>query len=131
MVRILKHEVTRFAIVGGVNFFLTLFVYYGLLKILKVHHLPALIASWALGMLFSYALNFTWVFKPEEKLQFRERFAKYFAASVVSILLNLLALHAIVELTSFDPFYVQCALIPLIVAFNFSTAKFWSLRANP
>lgn len=131
MFRILKHEVTRFAIVGGANFLLTLAVFYGLLKVLGVHHLIALTASWAMGILFSYALNFIWVFKPEVKLQFRERLAKYFAASVVSIVLNLLALHAIVELTSLDPFYVQCALIPLIVAFNFSTAKFWSLRANP
>ena len=126
--RILKHEITRFAIVGAINFVLTFVVYYVLVRMAGVNHLLSLVASWLLGMLFSYVMNFSWVFKPEEQLQFQERFAKFFAASTLSILLNLLALHYIVESTGFDPFYVQCALIPLIVVFNFSTAKFWSLR---
>lgn len=128
MVQILRHEVSRFAVVGGANFVLSFLIYYGLLRLLHVHHVIALLASWAAGMVFSYIANFTWVFKPEEKLRFKDRFAKYFAASIVSISLNLLALHALVELASLDPFYVQCALMPLIVAFNFSTAKFWSLK---
>jgi len=42
-----------------------------------------------------------------------------------------LALSFIVESGSYDPFYVQVALIPFIVIFNFSTAKFWSLRQSP
>ena len=42
----------------------------------------------------------------------------------------LLALGYIVEHTDFDPFYVQLALIPFIVVFNFSTAKYWSLRPS-
>jgi putative flippase GtrA len=79
-------------------------------------------------MLFSYVLNFTWVFKPEEQIRFRARFAKYFLASAVSIALNLMVLGAIVERTAYDPFWVQTALIPFIVVFNFATAKFWSLR---
>jgi putative flippase GtrA len=128
MVQLFRHEVSRFAVVGGVNFVLSLVIYYGLLRILHVHHLLALLASWAAGMVFSYVANFTWVFKPEEKLRFRDRFAKYLAASTVSISLNLLSLHALVKFAQLDPFYVQCALIPLIVAFNFSTAKFWSLK---
>ena len=79
-------------------------------------------------MLFSYALNFSWVFKPEQKIQFRARFVRFFLASVLSIALNILALSYIVEHTDFDPFHVQMALIPFIVVFNFSTAKFWSLK---
>ena len=45
----------------------------------------ALFVSWAVGMAFSYVLNFTWVFRPEEKLQFKARLAKYFAANLGSI----------------------------------------------
>ena len=43
-------------------------------------------------------------------------------------MLNMLALNFVVEWGNYDPFYVQMALIPFIVAFNFSTAKYWSLR---
>lgn len=123
-------EAIRFLLVGGANFVLTFVVFFFLLKILRVNYLFALSASWAVGMLFSYALNFTWVFKPEEQLQFRARLAKYFLANLVSLLLNLLALHWLVEITAYDPFWVQFALIPLIVVFNFSSAKFWSLKAG-
>lgn len=123
-------EAFRFLIVGGANFVLTFLVFYGLLRIARVDYLVSLFVSWAVGMAFSYTLNFTWVFRPEEKLEFKSRLAKYFAANLASILLNMLALRAIVRATGCDPFWVQCALIPLIVVFNYSTAKFWSLRTN-
>ena len=121
-------ETTKFIIVGGANFVLTFVIFFALFKILHINYLVALSASWAVGILFSYVLNFTWVFKPEERVQFKARLAKYFLASLVSLLLNLLTLRWLVGLTGYDPFWVQCALMPLIVVFNFSTAKFWSLR---
>ncbi len=124
-----KLEVIRFGMVGAINFALTFLLFYVLLRI-QLHYLVALSVSWLMGMVFSYVLNFTWVFKPEEKLQFHSRFLKFFCASLLSIGLNLVTLQVIVEYTGFDPFYVQCALIPLIVLFNFSTAKFWSLRTH-
>ena len=123
-------EAFRFLIVGGANFVLTFVVFYSLLKVLGIDYLVALFVSWAVGMVFSYLLNFTWVFRPEEKLQFKARLAKYVAANLVSILLNMLTLRLIVGSTGYDPFWVQCALIPLIVVFNYSTAKFWSLKAE-
>jgi putative flippase GtrA len=124
----LTMEAAGFVAVGALNFVLTLAVFYSLLRILKVHYLVALSISWVIGMVFSYVLNFTWVFKPEQKFQFKARFGKFFIASLLSIALNMLALQLIVVRTRFDPFYVQFALIPLIVVFNFVTAKFWSLK---
>ncbi len=124
----LKIEATKFTIVGAANFILTFIVFTIMLKVLDVNYLLSLVAAWVIGMLFSYVLNFSWVFKPEQKIQFRDRFFRFFLASVLSIALNMLALSYIVEHTGFDPFYVQMVLIPLIVIFNFSTAKFWSLK---
>ena len=124
----LKIEATKFSLVGAANFVLTFIVFTAMLKVLGVDYLSSLMAAWVVGLLFSYVLNFTWVFKPEQKIQFRARFLRFFSASVVSIALNMLMLGYIVERTHFDPFYVQAALIPFIVIFNFSTAKFWSLR---
>ncbi len=123
-------EALRFLLVGGANFVLTLVVFYTLLRFARAHHLVALFSAWAVGMIFSYVLNFTWVFKPHEKLRFRSRFAKYFAAHLASISMNMLILQAAVSATGRDPFIIQCALIPFIVLFNYSTAKFWSLRGG-
>lgn len=124
----LKIEVTKFTLVGAANFVLTFIVFTAMLKVLSVNYLLSLGAAWIVGMLFSYVLNFAWVFKPEQKIQFKDRFLRFVLASVFSIALNMLALSYIVEHTGFDPFYVQMLLIPLIVIFNYSTAKYWSLR---
>ena len=125
-----KIEATKFTIVGAANFALTFVVFTTMLKFLGVNYLLSLAAAWIAGMIFSYVLNFTWIFKPEQKIQFRDRFLRFFLASVLSIALNMLTLSYIVEHTGLDPFYVQMALIPFIVIFNFSTAKFWSLRPS-
>lgn len=124
----LKIEATKFTIVGATNFILTFIVFTTMLKVFGVNYLLSLVAAWVVGMLFSYVLNFLWVFKPEQKIQFRNRFFRFFLASVLSIALNMLILSYIVERTGLDPFYVQMVLIPLIVIFNFTTAKFWSLK---
>ena len=123
-----KIEATKFTLVGAANFALTFIVFTAMLKVLGVNYLLSLVAAWVVGILFSYVFNFAWVFRPEQKIQFRARFIKFFLASVLSIALNMLALSYIVERTHFDPFYVQTALIPFIVIFNFATAKFWSLN---
>lgn len=124
----LKIEATKFTLVGAANFALTFIVFTTMLKILGVNYLLSLATAWVIGMFFSYVSNFVWVFKPEQNIQFRARFIRYFLASLMSITLNMLALRYIVKLANFDPFYAQIALIPFIVIFNFSTAKFWSLK---
>jgi putative flippase GtrA len=126
----IKVEATKFTIVGAANFVLTFFVFTLLLKAFSLHYLLSLFVAWIVGMSFSYTLNFLWVFRPEEIIQFKARFLKFSLASALSIGLNLLALRVLVERTAWDPFYVQLGLIPFIVAFNFSTAKYWSLRAT-
>ena len=124
----LKAEATKFTLVGAANFILTFVIFTVMLKVLWINYMLSIVAAWFAGLIFSYVLNFSWVFKPEEQLQFKARFIKFILASTLSIALNVLVLGYIVEHTNFDPFYVQIVLIPFIVVFNFSTAKYWSLR---
>lgn len=126
----IKIEAIKFAIGGTANFILTFIVFTALLKILSINYLISLASAWVLGTLFSYVLNFLWVFKPEQKIQFRARFFKYYLAGLISLLTNMLLLSVIVEHNDFDPFYVQIFLIPFVVIFNFVTAKYWSLRVS-
>ena len=124
----IRGEAWRFLVVGGANFVLTLVVFTALLKLLHVHHVASLAVAWLVGVVFSYVLNHSWVFKPEERLRFRSRFGRFVLASLVSVGLNMVALDLLVRHTGRDPFWVQMGLIPLVVLFNFSTAKLWSLR---
>jgi putative flippase GtrA len=126
----LKIEFSKFTVVGAVNFVFTLVLFYLLVKVLRANYLFALVVVSLLGMFLTYTLNHVWVFKPEQELAFKGRLLKYIFAGFLSISLNVVALGYIVEHTDFDPFYVQLVLIPFIVAFNFSTAKFWSLRPS-
>ena len=123
-------EVTKFTFVGAANFVLTFVVFTVMLKILGINYLLSLATAWIVGIIFSYVFNFTWVFKPEQKIQFRARFIRFFLANLLSMVLNMLILNYIIELTDRDPFYVQFALISFIAIFNFSAAKYWSLRPS-
>lgn len=124
----LRIEVTKFTLVGAANFVLTFIVFSVMLKVMAINHLISLAAAWFLGMIFSYVANFVWVFKPEKTIQFRSRFFKFLSTGLLSLVLNMLALDYLVNSTHLDPFYVQLLLIPLVVIFNFTATKFWSLR---
>jgi len=124
----LKIEGAKFIIVGGINFVLTFIIFTVMVKFLFINYLLSLAVASIVGMFFSYILNFSWVFKPEEQIQFRDRLVKFFLAGVLSLSLNMWVLSLIVENFGFDPYWIQMALIPFIIVFNFSTAKLWSLK---
>lgn len=126
----LSVEFSKFTVVGVLNFVFTFVLFYISVKVLSINYLIALMAVSLLGMLFTYSLNYLWVFKPEQKISFKGRLLRYILSGMLSISLNLWLLEYLVVRTKFDPFYVQTALIPLIVIFNFCTSKFWSLRQN-
>lgn len=124
----LKIEFSKFTVVGAINFVFTFVLFYLLVKVLRVNYLIALVVASLFGMILTYVLNYIWVFKPEQELAFKGRLVRYILAGLLSISLNAMVLGYIVERSDFDPFYVQIALIPLIIIFNFSTAKYWSMR---
>ncbi|WP_165930955.1 GtrA family protein [Paralcaligenes ureilyticus] len=126
----IRIEFSKFTIVGGVNFVFTFVLFYFCLRIIKINYLVAIVLVSLAGMVLTYYLNHVWVFKPEQEVRFKARFFKYVVAGFSSIGLNVVLLHYVVVEVGFDPFFGQLALIPLIVIFNFSTAKFWSLRSG-
>ena len=126
--QLLEHglQVLKFSALGAVNFVLTFVVFTGLLKVLSVDYLVSLFSAWFAGMVFMYVTNFVWVFQRNKTLRFDRRFLKFLATGIVSIILNMLALHLMVERCGFDAFLAQVFLMPFVVAFNFLAAKFVS-----
>lgn len=126
----LKIAVTKFTFVGLANFVLTFIIFTVMLKVIRLDYLISLGSAWIVGVIFSYVLNFLWVFKPEQRLALNGRFVKFLSAGFLSVILNMVALRYLVENTKVDPFYVQMALMPFIVILNFISTKYWSLRKN-
>ena len=125
----IKIELSKFTLVGAANFMLTFIIFTSMVKVFQINYAISLIAASITGVLFTYILNYRFVFKPEKKIKFKSQFIKYFFESGLSISLNIIALSYIVNHTNFDPFYIQMGLIPFIVIFNFTTAKLWSLKS--
>jgi putative flippase GtrA len=83
--------------------------------------------SWSCGILYAYSLNFIWVFRPEEKIEFRKRLWKYTLVYGTSQLVNLFFLSIIVEIFKLDPFWSAFFIIPIVVLMNFMGIKYWAL----
>jgi putative flippase GtrA len=118
----------KYLFVGALNFLFGLIIYYLLLNIIGLNYIISLSITWFLGVLLTYIINFIWVFKPENKINFNQHFLKYFIAQLLSIILNIFALHLIVEYRYMGPFWGQAALMPFFVLFNFIVTKLWSLK---
>jgi putative flippase GtrA len=121
-------EMAKYLVTGGMNAVLTCIVYVAGLYVLHVHYLAALIAAFLVGVVFTYVVNFVWVFRPESTLSFRRRFVQYVASNAGTFIANLAALYYLVDVAGQDPFLSQVALMFVIVAANFLLAKHWSLR---
>jgi putative flippase GtrA len=122
-----KHLI-KYGIVGAGNAIFTFFIYFLLLKIFKIHYLISFSISWLAGVLLTYMINFVWVFKPEDKLVFKSRLAKYIVVYVTSYLLNMILLRILTEATQWDPLLTQLMIVPVIVAINFFGIKYWSMK---
>jgi putative flippase GtrA len=118
----------KYGIVGFSNFLVTGAVYYILLRVLFVWYPISFMLSWGIGVLYTYLINFIWVFKPEEKIEFKHRLWKYFLVYATSLIVNLTLLTYIVEVFSLDPFWSQFLIIPIVVLINFIGIKYWALR---
>ena len=118
----------KYGIVGFSNFLLTGGVYYVLLRVLFVWYPIGFLFSWGLGVFYTYSINFIWVFKPEEKIEFKHHLWKYFIIYAASLIVNLLLLTYVVEIFTLDPFWSQFLVIPIVVLINFTGIKYWALK---
>lgn len=118
----------KYLFVGGLNFIFGVITYYLFLHVVHLHYLIAFSLSWILGVLLTYIINFVWIFRPDEKLNFRARLFKYFVVYLTSYLVNIWLLKSLTDYLQQDPFYIQFGIIPIVMLINFLGMKFWSLK---
>jgi putative flippase GtrA len=124
----LKAEFFKYAIVGFVNLAFSLVVFYIFLNVMKMPYLVVFNVTWIFGIILTYIINFVWVFKPDDKLEFKKGFVKYFSVYLFSYLVNIYLLQFVVENYQYDPFWVQFFILPLVVFINFFGFKYWALK---
>lgn len=124
---LIKHFI-KYSFVGFANLFFTLVLYIIFLNVFDFMYEIAFTLSWLAGVLFTYLINFIWVFKPEEKITFKKRLPKYFLVYLASYLLNILMLALFVENFLVDPLVSQIFILPFVVIINFTGIKYWALK---
>lgn len=133
--RILNREFllhfVKYSFVGLFNAVFTFLLFFIFLKLFHIHYLVSFSASWLLGVLATYVINFLWVFKPEDKLVFKSRLLKYIAVYLTSYLLNMFLLERLTGMTGGDPILVQLFIVPVVVAVNFTGIKYWCMSVRP
>jgi putative flippase GtrA len=118
----------KYTLVGIANFLLSLVFYFFLLKVLLIHYLIAFTITWLFGIMLTYVINFSWVFKPEEKIDFRKRLLKYVTVYLISYVINIVLLKYIKENLIDEPFLAQLLILPLVIVINFTGFKYWALH---
>lgn len=118
----------KYLITGGLNAVLTGVIFALGLYAARAHYLLALIVAFSVGVVFTYVLNFLWVFRTESRLRFHRRFVQYLASNAGAFVVNLIALYYLVERLGGDPLLSQIVIMVVVVIANFLLAKYWSLR---
>ncbi len=118
----------KFVLVGIFNAAFTFWLYWEFLKYLNMHYLVAYPTSWFCGVAMTYVINFLWVFKPEQKLEFRRRFKKYLVVYLVSLMIGQGSIMLLHSLLPIDPFWLAFLVAPAVVVINFAGIKYWALR---
>lgn len=126
--KVFFNQFYKYIIVGTFNFILTLGIYFVLIKVLKVNYLISFTITWLIGLIITYILNFLWVFKTAQKIEFKKKLFKYFVVYFLSYMVNIVLLKHLVNEYNFDPYFIQFAIIPLVIIINFLGFKFWSLK---
>lgn len=104
----------KFSIVGGLNTLISLCIFYILNKVLGINHLVGSAIGYICGMLNSYILNKKWTFKDSNGRTLLQ-LVKFSLVNVISLGVNLFAMHILVHSLSLD------TMISQIFATGFST----------
>lgn len=121
---------SKYVIVGLTNSLLTGSLYYVLLRYAHIDYMIAFSISWVIGVLYTYVVNYVWVFKPSAKIEFKRRLWKYSSTYILSYIVNMFALKKLVTVFRFDPFWAQVTIIPIIVAINYTIIKNWAMKSD-
>ena len=121
-------QLVRFAIVGGIGFFVNLAVYTLCVHVLGIDYHLAAVLAWVVAVMNNFALNRHWTFDARAG---RARFQaiRFLIVSLAALGVSLLLLTLFVDVLSLAKVPAQALAVAASMPLNFLGNKLWSFRA--
>jgi dolichol-phosphate mannosyltransferase len=131
--RTTRAQLARFLMVGGLGILVNLAVLWALVDLASWNYLPAAALSFVAAVTFNFAGNRAFAFRNESRGAGRvaSQYAKFFAVSAMSLVVNLAALFVLVDTAHLWYILGQFIAIVAATACNFAGNKLWTFRPAP
>ncbi len=118
-------QLIKFGAVGGSGYVINLIVFAVLAKGLDVHHLIAAVGAFCVAVTNNFLLNRHWTFGAGEGDSGFQA-PRFFAISIGSLLINLVALQLLVTAVHMAELPAQAIAVAIAMPFNFIGNKIWT-----
>ncbi len=118
-------QLLKFGLVGGSGYVINLAVFALLSGELGVHHVSAALGAFCVAVSSNFLWNRHWTFAAADGHAGFQA-ARFFAVSVAALLVNLIALEALLLSTSLDALAAQAIAVAIAMPFNFLGNKLWT-----
>ena len=125
-------EIINYLIIGGLTTLVSLIVYYGLtLTILNPNNGLELqvsnIISWIISVTFAYFTNRKYVFKKNDKANFKEGLV-FYLSRVSTLLIDMLLMYVFVTKLLFNDKIVKIVVQIIVIVLNYVLSKFFVFK---
>ena len=118
-------QLFKFGLVGGSGYLINLAVFALLTDNLGVHHIIAAVGAFCVAVTSNFLLNRHWTFSAGDGHAGFQGI-RFLVVSVVALLINLLALEALIDATSLGELTAQAIAVAIAMPFNFLGNKLWT-----
>jgi dolichol-phosphate mannosyltransferase len=118
-------QLLKFGLVGGSGYLINLAVFAVLSEDLGLHHAIAAVGSFCVAVSSNFFWNRHWTFRAGDGHAGFQA-ARFFAVSVGALLINLVALEALVAGAELGDLSAQAIAVAIAMPFNFVGNKLWT-----
>ena len=118
-------QLIKFSVVGATGYIVNLSVFTALVKLGSVHYIPAAILAFCVAVTNNFLLNRHWTFSAGDGHAGFQAM-RFFTVSIAALLINLVALEALVSTTSLGELSAQAIAVAIAMPFNFLGNKLWT-----
>lgn len=124
----MKHkEVLMYLFFGGLAFFLNLFLFVGIDRILRINELVNNIICWFICVLFQFFTNRTWVFESHVNTfsEFIKQMTSFFSGRIVTLIIEEIILAVFITWLGFNVTITKLAAQIIVIVLNYIISKLW------
>jgi dolichol-phosphate mannosyltransferase len=118
-------QLFKFGLVGGSGYLVNLAVFAVLSGSLGIHYVAAAIGAFCVAVTNNFLLNRHWTFSAGDGHAGFQAM-RFFTVSVAALLINLVALEALISATSLGELSAQAIAVAIAMPFNFLGNKLWT-----